>query len=72
MNKKLYIEGMSCGHCANHVKNALIEVAGASSVEVDVEGKFAMAGFPGDVEESKLKEAVEEEAGYTLVKVESL
>ncbi len=36
MKKKLYIEGMSCDHCVKHVKDALSEIPGISSVEVDL------------------------------------
>jgi len=72
MRIKLVIEGMSCGHCANHVKEALIEVEGVLSVEVDLEGKNAVIEITQQISEESLKNAVEEEAGYTLVKIENL
>ncbi|MEG2018838.1 MAG: cation transporter, partial [Clostridium sp.] len=34
MKKKISIEGMSCGHCVNHVKEALSELPGVTSVDV--------------------------------------
>ncbi len=33
---KLKIEGMTCGHCVMHVKQALGAVPGAAAVEVDL------------------------------------
>ncbi len=42
MKKLLTIEGMSCGHCVMHVRSALEEVPGVSSVEVDLLKKSAM------------------------------
>ena len=36
--KVLQIEGMSCAHCRRAVAEALRELEGVSSVEVDLEG----------------------------------
>ena len=36
MKKRIIVEGMSCGHCVNHVKNALEEVNGVTNVNVDL------------------------------------
>jgi copper chaperone len=69
MAKKIYIEGMSCDHCVKHVTNALIEVDGVKDVKVDLKGKIAAVELAGTVDDSKLKEAVEE-AGYDVVKIE--
>jgi len=41
MNKRIYIEGMSCNHCVMHVKNALLENIKIKEVEVSLEGKYA-------------------------------
>jgi copper chaperone len=41
MVKKIYIEGMSCGHCAAHVEQALKEVCGVKTVKVDLAAKLA-------------------------------
>lgn len=64
MKKLLTIEGMSCGHCVMHVKSALEEVHGVTSVEVDLLKKSAM------VEGSELNDAAlgaaVAEAGYSV------
>lgn len=72
MKRKLIIEGMSCGHCVNHVKEALLEVKGISTVEVDLVGSSAVVEMSEAVSEEAFKNAVEEEAGYTLVTIENL
>jgi len=59
---RLKINGMTCGHCANAVKNALANVAGVDKVsEVNIErGEAIVEGEP-DV--TQLVSAVEAE-GY--------
>lgn len=67
--KKLFIEGMSCGHCVKHVKNALDEVTGVSKVNVNLEEKFAIV--EGSDDEAAMKAAVED-AGYDVIKFEEV
>lgn len=69
MKKKLLIEGMSCGHCVKHVEEALKEIDGITSVVVSLEDKNAIIEGSSDVEEGKLKEALDD-AGYELVGIE--
>lgn len=69
MKKKLLIEGMSCGHCVMHVKNALMELEGVANVEVNLDDKSALVELSSPVEDSALKEAIED-AGYDVVKVD--
>lgn len=69
MTKKLFIEGMSCKHCVAHVEEALKELDGVQSVRVNLEGKTASIELTHEVDEEKLKAAIDE-AGYTLTKVE--
>ena len=52
----MLVEGMSCGHCEKAVKSALSEIAGVSSVNVDLATK---------------KVAVEE-AGYDVVEINQI
>ena len=69
MNKKLIIEGMTCGHCAARVEKALKEVCGVTDAKVDLAGKAATVELKHEVEQADFAKAIEE-AGYTLVKVE--
>ncbi len=68
MKKTLLIEGMSCNHCVNHVKNALIDIDGVDKVEVSLEEKKAIVEGT-DLNEEKMKEEVED-FGYTVVGIE--
>lgn len=63
----LKIEGMSCDHCKKAVTDALKEVTGVASVDVDLEaGKASVTHDPSQASKDTLKEAVEE-AGYEVV-----
>lgn len=70
MKKKINIKGMSCNHCVMHVKNALMEVEGVKSVDVNLEEKYAMV--QGDnLNDEKMKVEVED-AGYDVIGIEKL
>lgn len=69
MTKKVFIEGMTCGHCASHVEEALKEVGGIKSAKVDLKGKVAVIELAKPVEDAKIKAAVED-AGYEATKIE--
>jgi len=57
----LKIDGMTCGHCVMHVKEALLAVAGVTEVDVDLQtGTATVQG--GDFQ--ALVQAVEAE-GYS-------
>ncbi|QXM06820.1 heavy-metal-associated domain-containing protein [Crassaminicella indica] len=68
MKKLMIIEGMSCMHCVNHVKNALEELEGVKTATVDLQGKNAVVELKQEVEDKALKEAVEE-AGYDVAEI---
>ncbi len=59
MKKKIGIEGMSCQNCVKHVKDALEGLEGVSSVEVNLEEKYATVET--EVSDEVLKETIEEE-----------
>lgn len=69
MKKKMKIEGMSCGHCINHVKNALEEIEGVNDIVVDLDSNTATFDATDDVKDYDLKHVVEE-AGYEVVNIE--
>lgn len=67
MKKTMMVEGMTCGHCEKAVKEALEELQGVSSVEVDLtSGRVLVEGQ--ELEDNKLKEAVDE-AGYQVTSI---
>ena len=65
MKTVLQIEGMTCDHCARHVKEALESVAGVKSAEVSLGGKSAVVEHGDGISLDALKAAVEEE-GYEV------
>lgn len=69
MTKKVFIEGMSCGHCAGHVKGALEELEGVKSAEVSLEEKVATVDLSQEVDNDKIKEAIAE-LEFEVVKIE--
>ena len=69
MTKKVYIEGMSCQHCVNRVKDALNAVEGLAVINVDLDNNVAMIEVPPFMDEVKIKDAVSE-AGYEVKRIE--
>ncbi len=67
MKKTLSIEGMSCNHCAAHVKEALTGVSGVESADVSLEKKSAVV-TGGGFDDAALKAAVAE-VGYEVVAI---
>ncbi len=67
MKKTLLVEGMSCGHCEKAVKNALNEVEGVTTVEVDLATKKVEIEGEG-LNDILIKGAIEE-AGYEVVEI---
>ncbi len=67
MEKKIRIEGMSCGHCTARVQKAL-EEAGASGVHVELSEKTAYLSNDNPPPDSVLRKAVEG-AGYTVAEI---
>ncbi|MBU3144711.1 heavy-metal-associated domain-containing protein [Clostridium sp. CF012] len=70
MKKKIFVEGMSCAHCVNHVSEALKEI-GAKDVEVSLDKKLATAEINEDIADDAIKAAIDE-AGYEVVGIEKV
>lgn len=66
MTTTLKISGMSCMHCAMHVKKALSGVSGVTEAQVEV-GKAVVSG---EFDLEAIKAAVQE-AGYSVVGAQS-
>jgi len=60
---------MSCNHCVNHVKNALLEIEGIIDVEVNLNSKTAVVISKQDIDDSEFEKAIDE-AGYKLTNVQ--
>lgn len=68
MVKKVFIEGMSCGHCAARIEKALAQLEGVGSVHVNLAGKFAEVETTKDLEDQSVLSAIDS-AGYQFVKI---
>ena len=68
MKKTIKIEGMSCNHCVMAVKDALSEIVGVSSINVELENKKAIVEGK-NLSDENLKEAIED-AGYDVISIE--
>ena len=66
--KKIMIDGMSCQHCVARVKEALEEL-GATSIEVNLDGKYAKAETSKNNQE--IIDAIDE-AGYDVISIEEI
>ncbi len=69
MTKKIFIEGMSCQHCVNHVKEALEELDEIKSAKVSLESKSAEIELNFDVDDEKIKSAINE-VGYEVKSIQ--
>lgn len=70
MQKKLLIDGMSCGHCVNHLKTALTEdIKGVQVIEVNLDEKYAIVEMEDMVIKEELSSVIEE-LGFELKGIE--
>lgn len=68
MVKKVFIDGMSCGHCAARIEKSLATLDGVSSVKVNLAGKFAEIETAKELDEGAVNSAIDN-AGYQLVNI---
>lgn len=68
ITKEVYIDGMSCMHCAANVERALASLKGVSDVKVDLNGKKAIVKLRQDIDNATVKSTVED-LGYTVTEI---
>ena len=66
--KTIVIEGMQCNHCKMMVEKVLEALDGVEKVEVNLENKTATLEISKEVENSKIKEVIEE-AGFVVKEI---
>lgn len=67
MKKKIRLEGMSCGHCVAHVKEALEALENTTDIQVDLGTQSALVET-GATDEL-IRQAIDE-AGYTVLGID--
>lgn len=67
--KKISIDGMHCNHCKMTVEKVLSNIDGITDVEVKLNEKKAIIKANKNIDERKVKEAIEEE-GFEVVKID--
>lgn len=70
MKAILTIEGMSCGHCSQHVTKVLKEIPEVMEVTVNLENKQAMLEAGAIPAEELLKQIIDD-AGFDLISVDT-
>lgn len=68
ITKEVYIDGMSCMHCAAKVEKALASLNGVADAKVDLENKKAILKLKKEIENSTIKATVED-LGYTVTDI---
>lgn len=68
MVKKVFIEGMSCGHCAARIEKSLGKLEGVATVKVNLAGKFAEIDTAKELDDQSVLAAIDA-AGYQFVKI---
>ena len=66
MKEVLNVDGITCDHCANTIKEAVISLVGISSVEVDIEKKQVIVEL--DDKQAKSEDLIDKitEAGFEV------
>ena len=68
MKKKLFIDGMTCSNCADHITEALGEMQGVESVKVDIDDMSAEIELTEDIDDDEFKYVIDD-MGYELIDV---
>ena len=71
MKKQIFIEGMTCGHCSGRVEKALKALDGVVDAKVDLANKNAIIEMNDNIEDSLLKETIDD-AGYDVVDIKNI
>ena len=60
------VDGITCDHCVNTIKEAVVSLVGISSVEVDIEKKQVIVEF--DDKQAKSEDLIDKitEAGFEV------
>ncbi len=67
MNKTFVVNGMKCEHCKARVENALKNLCGVNTVEINLQEHSVNVGFDENkVNAQQMKDAVENAGHYVM------
>ena len=66
MQTKLNVEGMTCSHCENAVKKAVLTISGVTEVAVDLVGKTVTVTHDQSLTAACIVKEIEEQ-GYDVI-----
>jgi len=66
MHLLINVDGMTCSHCVNAIKNAVLALAGVTAVDVDLANKTVAVTYGETVSAADIKNAIEEQ-GYDVL-----
>lgn len=61
MKELLKVDGMSCNHCVSTIEKNVGEIAGVSSVTVNLEQKEVVVEFDQEATLAQVKETIEDQ-----------
>jgi copper chaperone CopZ len=64
ITETIAIEGMTCGNCVRHVRQALEEIEGVEVCEIQI-GSAEISYDPASIDRNAIIEAIKDE-GYTV------
>lgn len=67
MMTKIYIQGMSCEHCAKRVKESLLQIPTVSEATVNLEQRIAV--IQGKATNQEIFDAIDG-AGYEVIRID--
>jgi len=68
MIKIFKVDGMHCEKCASRVKNALLDMEGIQSIDINLESKEVKVDVKDNIDVNILKERIED-LGYTVIDI---
>jgi Cu+-exporting ATPase len=71
MKKKLTVDGMSCMHCVKNVHDALMNISGVISVDIDLKTQIVFLESTEIIDNNKIKSSVSD-VGYKVTEIEKI
>ncbi|WP_432661924.1 heavy metal-associated domain-containing protein [Wukongibacter baidiensis] len=72
MKKKLYIDGMCCCKCPEHIREGLEKIEEIKAIEVDSINNTATIELSQNIDDQILKDAVKAAGHYSIIKIENM